>query len=83
MFENLRRSCSIQQPRIDGSDASRFLSDIGRACQDNVVEARAIEKRISEQYIKPMTRWLWKWLWNSGKRVGSSAHRRRWRNRYD
>lgn len=45
---------------------------------ENVMEARARQKRLREQYIKPMRRQIWNWLWNTGKRLSSSAHRRRW-----
>jgi hypothetical protein len=78
LFEKLRLSFLIQHPKLDGSDISRFLNEIGRACHDNVVEARAFEKRMSEQYIKPLKRRLWKWIWEATKRRFSSAHRGRW-----
>jgi hypothetical protein len=74
----LRRTFSIQQPKLDGSDCGRFFADVSRACEENVDEARAFHKRISEQYIKPMKRRIWGWLWNRGKRLSSSGHRNRW-----
>jgi hypothetical protein len=70
---------------MDGSDSAKFLADANRASLENLLEARAFEKRISEQYIKPTMRRLSNWLWNSGKRLCSSSHRRRWDhdNHYD
>ena len=78
MSKSLRRTFLIQPPKLDASDSGRFFAEIGRACADNVDEARAFERRISEQYIKPTMRRLRNWLWNSGKRLCSSSHRRRW-----
>jgi hypothetical protein len=72
VFEKLSQSCLIQPPKLDGSDINRFMSEISRASHENVVEARALEKRISEQYIKPLERRLGMWLWNTGKRLCSA-----------
>ena len=80
MFENLRRNCLIRAPKFDCSDIGRFIDDINRACHENVVEAHASEKRISEQYLKPFKRRLWKALREGVKRTMRSSHRERWPN---
>jgi hypothetical protein len=78
VFKFLRRTFSIQPPKSDASDCGRFFADVNRASEENVDEARAFQRRISEQYIKPIKRRIWGWLWNRGKRLSSSSHRHRW-----
>lgn len=77
-MQNLRRSFLIAPPRMDGSDSSRFFTDIARHCHDNVAEARAFERQIADT-LAPMARQLAFKL----KDLRMSAHQRRWRNLYD
>jgi hypothetical protein len=81
----LRKNIFIAPPKLDGSDCDRYFNEISRAIHENGAEARAFEKRISEQYIQPAKRRARAWLWNAVKRLGSSAHQRRWGddNTYD
>jgi hypothetical protein len=85
MWEVLRKNIFIVPPKLDGSDCDRYFTEMNRAIIENGVEARAFEKRISEQYIKPATRRARVGLWNTVKRLCSSAHECRWGddNTYD
>ena len=76
MFENLRRSFLIQHPKLDGSDVGRFMGEIGKACEDNVHEARAVERLIAEA-LRPIRRAAWE----KGKQLLQSRHRRNWHPR--
>lgn len=54
------------------------MNEIAEASVGCVDEARALEKRIWEQHIKPRIRRMEAWLWKTTKRGFSSSHRGRW-----